>query len=309
MSDCDGFVVAALYKFAKIPNPELIRDPLLQRCKELAIKGTLLLAREGMNGTISGSQTAIDSILDYIRNDNLFQGNFINLEVKFSLHTTQPFLKMKVRLKKEIVTLGVPHIDPTESVGQYVEPKDWNELISDPDTIVVDTRNQYEIDVGTFRSAVNPETQSFKQFPDFIHKLDKDRKIAMFCTGGIRCEKSTSLLRRNGFNNVYHLRGGILKYFEEVETSESLFEGECFVFDERITVDQNLEKGTYSKCYACRKPISKQQMESPLYEVGVSCPLCHEQCDKQTKRFRERQRQMELAEARGTTHLGSSLHR
>lgn len=192
MSDSDEtstfFVVAALYKFAKIHDPSLIRDPLLQRCKELDIKGTLLLAREGMNGTISGSQTAIDAILEYIRSNTFLQGAFHDIEVKFSVHSKQPFLKMKVRLKDEIVKMGVDGVDPTETVGQYVDPKDWNELISDPDTIVVDTRNQYEIDVGTFRNAVNPETQSFHEFPDWVMDQldDKDKKIAMFCTGGIR---------------------------------------------------------------------------------------------------------------------------
>ncbi|WP_334129495.1 oxygen-dependent tRNA uridine(34) hydroxylase TrhO [Sneathiella sp.] len=299
------FVVAALYKFVKLPDYVELRDRLDALCREQGIQGTLLLAEEGINGTVSGTRAAIDALLGFLKADP----RFADLQHKEALHETQPFYRMKVRLKKEIVTLGAENLDPREVVGTYVKPKDWDALISDPDVLLIDTRNDYEVEVGTFRGAINPETKTFREFKKFVEeKLDpvRDQKIAMFCTGGIRCEKSTSYLLTKGFRNVYHLEGGILQYLEDIPKEQSSWEGECFVFDQRVTVNHDLEKGSYDQCYACRRPITEEDKASPLYEKGICCPRCHDELSAdQKKRFADRQKQIELAKARNETHIGS----
>jgi len=267
--------------------------------------GTLLLAEEGINGTVSGSREGIDNLLAYLKSDP----RLADLSHKEAENEEQPFYRMKVRLKKEIVTLGAPGTDPNKMVGAYIKPKDWNDLINDPEVILVDTRNDYEVEVGTFKGAINPKTQTFREFKQYVEEnLDKDKhkKVAMFCTGGIRCEKSTSYLLREGFEEVYHLEGGILQYFEDVPEEESTWEGECFVFDQRVTVNHALEKGSYDQCYACRYPITEEDKQSPKYEKGVSCPHCYDQMsNSQRVRFMERQKQIELAKRRGEAHIGS----
>jgi UPF0176 protein len=265
----------------------------------------LLLANEGINGTIAGSRTAINNVLDWLRNDPRLS----DIDFKESFTDNLPFNRAKVKLKKEIVTMGIEGIDPKGIVGTYVNPKDWNSLISDPDVILVDTRNDYEFKVGTFRNAINPYTESFREFPNYVREnLDpiKDKKVAMFCTGGIRCEKSTAFLKEQGFDEVYHLKGGILKYLEEVPPEETLWEGECFVFDERVTVNLQLEKGNYDQCNACRLPITQEDKINKKYEQGVSCPHCFDKVtDTQKSRFMEREKQMELARQRGEVHIGA----
>lgn len=300
-------VVAALYKFVRL-NDYVERKPeLLATCQAHDIKGTLLLAQEGINGTIAGSREGIDAVLAYLKADDCFE----DLDHKESFCDENPFLRMKVKLKKEIVTLGVEGISPTKQVGQYVEPKDWNDLISEPDVVVVDTRNDYEYEIGTFKGAVDPQTTTFREFPQYVEEnLDpkKHKKVAMFCTGGIRCEKSTSYMLEQGFDEVYHLQGGILKYLETVPEDESLWEGECFVFDERVAVKHNLEVGQYDQCHACRFPITEEEKQSEHYIVGVSCPKCvGKTTPEQRERFAERQRQIDLAQARGQSHLAGSL--
>ncbi len=299
------FVVAALYKFVDLPDYEDLQGDLLSLCKSNNIQGTLLLAREGINGTVAGSRAAIDALLSHLTSDPRFE----NLQHKESFNENQPFYRMKVRLKKEIVTLGAPDLDPRNSVGTYVKPENWDALITDPDVLLIDTRNDYEVEVGTFRGAVNPETKTFREFKQFVEDkldIDKSKKVAMFCTGGIRCEKSTSYLLSKGFENVYHLEGGILQYLEDVPKENSSWEGECFVFDQRVTVNHNLEKGSYDQCYACRYPITEEDKSSPLYKKGISCPRCHDSLtDDQQRRFSERQKQIELAAQLGNSHIGS----
>ena len=298
-------VVAALYKFVALDDFREMREPLLQKCHELGIKGTLLLAHEGINGTIAGSREAIDAILAYLKADP----RLADIEHKESFFDEPPFYRMKVKLKKEIVTLGVEDIDPNSIVGHYVEPKDWNALITDPDVVLVDTRNQYEYEIGTFKGALDPQTETFREFPDYVKEnLDpaKHKKVAMFCTGGIRCEKSTGLLLQQGFEEVYHLKGGILKYLEEVPEEESLWQGECFVFDNRVAVDHKLEKGQYDQCHGCRFPITEEDKQSELYQPGICCPRCHDKLtEDQKQRFAERQKQIELAKQRNEKHIGS----
>jgi len=297
-------VVAALYKFASLPDFKDMQVPLLAQCNEHGIKGTLLLAQEGINGTVAGSRDGIDALLQYLRTDE----RLADIDHKESFAETMPFYRMKVRLKKEIVTLGVPGIDPNKKVGTYVPPKRWNSLISDPDVLVVDTRNAYEYEIGTFKGAIDPHTETFREFPEFVHKnLDpaKHKKVAMFCTGGIRCEKASAYMLEQGFEEVYHLQGGILKYLEEVPAEESLWEGECFVFDQRVAVKQGLELGDYALCHACRHPISPEDKLSPEYQEGVSCPHCYAQLSEEKRRSAaERQKQVELALQRGDVHLG-----
>ena len=299
------YVVAALYKFVALPDFEKLQQELLTLCRGNNIQGTLLLAEEGINGTVSGTRGAIDALLAYLKADPRFDG----LQHKESINETQPFYRMKVRLKKEIVTLGAPGLDPREAVGTYVKPKDWNNLISNPDVLLIDTRNDYEVEVGTFKGALNPETKTFRDFKKFVEeKLDpvRDKKVAMFCTGGIRCEKSTSYLLSKGFEDVFHLEGGILQYLEDIPKAESAWEGECFVFDQRVTVNHDLEKGSYDQCYACRYPITEADKTSPLYLEGISCARCHNSLSEdQKKRFADRQKQIELAKARNESHLGS----
>lgn len=307
MSDSNRgpIVVCALYKFVSLPDPVNFRQPLLNIMNQQKVRGTLLLASEGINGTIAGSRKGIDFVLDWLRREP----RLADLDVKESLTDTPPFKRSKVKLKKEIVTMGVEGIDPKQVVGTYVEPKDWNTLISDPDVVLVDTRNDYEYQVGSFANAINPKTDSFREFPDYAkHHLNPGRhkKVAMFCTGGIRCEKSTAYLKEQGFNEVFHLKGGILKYLEEVPEQESLWRGECFVFDDRVTVNHQLEKGQYDQCYACRLPITKADKASDKYQKGVSCPYCFDKVSaEQRARFAEREKQMQLARQRGDVHIGA----
>ncbi|TQV67759.1 rhodanese-related sulfurtransferase [Exilibacterium tricleocarpae] len=302
MSD---IVVAALYKFVALPDYRALRQPLLDRCNALAVKGSLLLASEGINGTVAGSRAAIDALVAYLRSDP----RLADIDHKESFDRTQPFHRMKVKLKKEIVTMGVQGIDPNRAAGTYVAPADWNRLISADDVLVIDTRNDYEVAVGTFAGAENPKTKSFREFPAYVDAhLDRDRhkKVAMFCTGGIRCEKSTAYLKQQGFEHVYHLQGGILKYLEEVPPAQSLWRGECFVFDNRVSVDHDLQKGSLALCHGCRNPITAADKRSDKYLPGVACPQCHDrQTERQRARFSERQRQVELAQARNQTHIGA----
>lgn len=297
-------IVCALYKFVHLEDFQHLKQPLLKLMLDESVRGTLLLAKEGINGTIAGSRSGIDTVLSALNNDP----RLCPLETKESTHETQPFLRSKVKLKKEIVTMGVEDIDPKQSAGTYVAPQDWNKLIADPDVLVIDTRNNYECEIGTFKNALNPNTESFREFPKYAEQhldIDKHKKIAMFCTGGIRCEKSTAFLREQGFDEVYHLQGGILKYLEEVPESESLWQGECFVFDERVSVNQKLEKGSYDQCHACRYPITEEDKSHAQYRQGVSCPRCHDQLsEQQIARFSERERQIQLARGRGEEHLG-----
>ncbi|MEI6891280.1 MAG: rhodanese-related sulfurtransferase [Pontiella sp.] len=300
-------VVCALYKFVTLDDYEAIRQPLLDFMLEREIRGTLLLATEGINGTVAGSRDAVDDLLDYLMSD----ARLADLSVKESYDESNPFYRTKVRLKKEIVTLGVEGIDPLKSVGTYVDPKDWNGLISDPETLLIDTRNNYEVGIGTFQHAINPKTDSFRDFPAYVEKnLDasKHRKVAMFCTGGIRCEKSTAYLKELGFEDVFHLKGGILKYLEEIPKDESMWEGECFVFDNRVSVGHGLVKGEYDQCHACRMPITEEEKLSEDYEKGVSCPKCYNQYSSERKeRFKERERQIEFAKERGEDHIGGAV--
>ncbi len=300
-------VVCALYKFVTLDNVEELRDPLLNTLQDLQIQGTLLLAKEGINGTVAGCRDGIDQLLHWLRQDP----RLVDIDHKESATNKPPFLRTKVKLKKEIVTMGVEGIDPKQVVGTYVDAKDWNALISDPDVVLVDTRNDYEVQVGTFKNALNPKTDSFREFPHTIkEQLDpiKHKKVAMFCTGGIRCEKSTAFLKERGFDEVYHLKGGILKYLEEVAEEESLWKGECFVFDDRVTVDHQLQAGSYDQCHACRLPITEEDKASEKYQPGVSCPYCFDKTTpQQRQRFLEREKQMRLAEKRGEVHLGSAV--
>jgi UPF0176 protein len=298
-------VVCALYKFVTLDNYQSLRQPLHSIMETHGIRGTLLLAHEGINGTVSGGRQGIDALLGWLRAD----ARLADIDCKESYTTSVPFNRAKVKLKKEIVTMGVAGIDPKSVAGTYVSPSDWNALISQPDVLLIDTRNDYEVKIGTFKNAVNPHTDSFREFPRYAKEhldLAKHTKIAMFCTGGIRCEKSTAYLKEQGFENVYHLKGGILKYLEEVPVQETLWEGECFVFDERVTVNHQLEQGQYDQCNACRTPITEQDKHSPYYQQWVSCLHCHDKntIDQQA-RFREREKQMELARQRGEAHIGS----
>jgi UPF0176 protein len=298
------YLVAALYHFAVFPRCEEFRETLQALCDAEKVKGTLLLAREGINGTIAGTDAAIHTVLAFIRT----QPEFANLEHKESRASKMPFLRMKVRLKKEIVTMGVEDIDPKRIVGTYVAPSEWNALISDPETILIDTRNDYETAIGIFKGAVDPQTKTFREFPDWVRQnpgLHNKPKIAMYCTGGIRCEKATAFMKEQGFDEVFHLKGGILKYLEEVPEEDSLWEGACFVFDERVSVTHGLAEGDHKLCHACRHPITAEDLQSEKFEEGVSCPNCFDarpQSDRD--RYRERQKQIALAKERGQKHIG-----
>jgi UPF0176 protein len=304
--------VAALYHFVRFEDFASLRAPLEQLCNSQGVRGTLLLAGEGINGTIAGPEAGIARVLEHIR----ALPDCAALDVKLSTAADMPFHRMKVRLKREIVTMGVPDIDPRHIVGTYVEPQDWNALIADPDTILIDTRNDYEVAVGTFKDAIDPKTATFRDFPDWFRQererllgTGKQPKVAMFCTGGIRCEKSTAFLKQEGVEQVYHLKGGILKYLETIPEAESLWEGECFVFDQRVTIGHGLVEGSYMLCHACRRPITAEDSASPLYEAGVSCPACHdERTEAQRASYRERHRQEALAAARGQAHIGAVPH-
>lgn len=299
------FRVAALYRFCRLEAFEALRAPLAAFCCARGIKGTLLLAREGINGTVAGSAAAIAELIAWLESIPELAG----LEIKYSLAADMPFHRMKVRLKREIVTMGVEGIDPLEGAGAYVAPQDWNALIADPDTIVIDTRNDYEVSIGTFQGAIDPKTSSFREFPDWVesHRGELEgRRVAMFCTGGIRCEKATAYVKSLGIEDVFHLKGGILKYLEEVPAEQSLWQGECFVFDERVAVSHGLEQGSTGLCRACRHPLTPQERASPQFSEGISCPHCFDaRSDEDRARYAERQRQVELAARRGISHIGS----
>lgn len=300
-----GLQVAALYKFVSLPDFRDLRQPLLELCLKLGIRGTLLLAQEGINGTVAGSREGVAELIAWLEGRN----EIGRLDVKYAEAQEMPFHRMKVRLKKEIVTLGVDGIDPVGEAGIRVSGEDWNELIADPDTVVIDTRNDYEVKLGSFPGALDPQTATFRDFPGWV-EANRDRlegrKIAMFCTGGIRCEKATALMRQSGFEEVYHLDGGILRYLEDMPADRNRWQGECFVFDERVAVRHGLERGEARLCRACRRPLMPGERQSPYFVEGVSCVNCHaERSESDRQRYGERQRQVELAERRQTgPHIG-----
>jgi len=297
--------VAALYHFTRFPDPDALRGPIVDLCQTHGLRGTLLLAPEGVNGTVAGSRDGIDALIAHLRALPGCDG----LEWKESHAAEMPFLRLRVRLKREIVTMGQPDVDPTASVGRYVAPQDWNELIAQEDVVVIDTRNDYEVAIGSFDGAIDPQTRSFGEFPDWWRKNSQrfhNKRVAMFCTGGIRCEKSTNFLLGEGVEEVFHLQGGILKYLEDVPEDQSLWQGECFVFDQRVAVGHGLAQGSHSLCHACRRPLALTDQSRPEYEAGVQCHQCVDQFSEADRdRFRERQRQIGLAKQRGERHLGS----
>jgi UPF0176 protein len=301
-------VIAALYRFVRLDNFKELRQPLLRVMLDSQIRGTLLLAAEGINGTVAGEQSAIGRLLDYLRQDDRLR----DFDCKFSTDEAMPFYRTRVKLKREIVTMGIEDIDPAKG-GNYVKPADWNALINDPEVTLIDTRNDYETSIGSFADAILPNTKTFRDFPAYVKEnLDprKHRKVAMFCTGGIRCEKSTAYLRQQGFDEVYHLAGGILKYLEQVPEAESMWKGECFVFDNRVSVNHALEKGSYDQCHACRLPITDADKASEKYQSGVSCPACYDtRSNAERGRFREREKQVQLAKSRGELHIGADVAR
>ena len=306
MQDSNEILVATLYKFFKVDDLVALQNQLYAICNKNNVMGTILIANEGVNGTISAKPKEIEKTLISIQEDDRFS----EIEIKYSSANKQPFHKMRVRLKKEIVTIGLPEINPNKTVGTYVKPEEWNDIISDPDVILIDTRNKFEIKIGSFKNALDPRTTSFRDFPEWVKKFKQDKentnkKIAMYCTGGIRCEKASSLMKEEGFNEVYHLQGGILKYLEQVEKEKSLWEGECFVFDDRVCLTENLEVGSYKMCFACRMPITEDELNDDRYEEGVSCLYCYDKTTKDKKeRFESRQKQIELSKLRGEKHIG-----
>ncbi|NYS61204.1 rhodanese-related sulfurtransferase [Vreelandella salicampi] len=300
-------VVAAMYKFVTLDDFEALREPLRQTMLDNGVKGTLLLAKEGINGTVAGTREGVEALLAWLTADPRLSDIPHNAaHYKESYCDEMPFYRTKVKLKKEIVTLGVPGIDPNDTVGTYVEPEQWNDVISDPEVLVIDTRNDYEVDIGSFEGAIDPKTATFREFPDYVREHydpTRHKKVAMFCTGGIRCEKASSFMLKEGFDEVYHLKGGVLNYLEKVPEEQSLWRGECFVFDNRVTVRHDLSEGEFEQCHACRRPISAEDMRSPDYEPGISCPHCIDSLPEKTRAAaRERQRQIELAIARGKPH-------
>ncbi len=306
MSEEFPIKVAALYRFASFAAPELLQRQIAGWCAEHKLKGTILVAGEGVNGTVAGTGAGIDAVVALLRT----LPGCAELDVKYSHAAEMPFYRMKVRVKKEIVTLGVDGIDPKREVGTYVQPEDWNALIADPDTILIDTRNDYEVAIGTFEGAIDPQTKTFRDFPEWFREnreamTTAGKKFAMFCTGGIRCEKSTAFLKSEGIDDVYHLEGGILRYLETVPEAESKWRGECFVFDERVSVRHGLELGEMELCHACRRPISQDDKRSEHFVEGVSCPACYaERSAEDRARFTERQKQIALAKKRGEQHIG-----
>ncbi|MEK9650211.1 MAG: rhodanese-related sulfurtransferase [Gammaproteobacteria bacterium] len=302
----EQFSVAAFYNFVTIEKPEEFQAEAYSFLHKQLIKGTLLIASEGLNGTLSGAQKSIENLKDFLISRDLFSA--ANFKLSFSKFS--PFPRLKVKLKKEIVTIGDPSIDPRMKVGKYIAPEAWNEFISEENVLVLDTRNTYEVSIGTFPGAVQPNTTNFREFPEWVNSLEesvsKDQKIAMFCTGGIRCEKASSLMIEKGFNNVFHLQGGILNYLEKINPKDSLWKGECFVFDDRVALDSKLEKGSYDLCHGCRMPITKHDKNSKEYVRGVSCPYCFSSKTKeQKKRYADRQMQVDLAKKRNQKHIGS----
>lgn len=301
------YKVVALYKFVSLPDFAQLQAEISDFCHAEGIRGTLLLAPEGINGTVAGMPEAIDKLIHWLENGNIFGGRLRGAEIKYSEADEMPFYRMKVRLKKEIVTLKAPEADPNKQVGTYVAAEDWNDVISQEDMVLVDTRNDYEYGIGTFEGALNPKTETFTEFKDYVEKhLDpeKNKKVAMFCTGGIRCEKASSYLLAHGFEEVFHLKGGILKYLETVPEAESKWNGECFVFDERVSVGHGLKQGEAQLCRACRHPLMPEELLSKDYIAGVQCPYCKDANTEKKKRAAARQRQIDLAEAKGLHHLG-----
>ena len=301
------FKIAALYKFAEVGNPEKAQIEIRANLKVLSIHGTILVGHEGINGTISGSKDNIDKAIAYIRQLK----NFNDTDIKFSEASINPFARLKIKLKKEIVTIGDKTVKPQELTGNYIDPKDWNDLIDDNNTILIDTRNDYECAIGTFKNAINPKTVRFRDFPkwvktqNFSNEDKKNKKIAMFCTGGIRCEKASSFMMNDGFKDVNHLKGGVLKYFEDVPEKKSLWLGECFVFDDRVSVRHDLKVGSYDMCHGCRMPITDADKKSNNYIKGVACPKCFAQkTEKQKSRYMSRKKQIDLAKTRNKKHLG-----
>ncbi len=302
------YKVAALYKFSKVLDSLIVHNEIRKKLKEFSIYGTILVGDEGINGTISSSNNEnLSKALDYIKSHK----GFDDLDIKYSSSDKNPFVRLKVKLKEEIVTIGDKSIDPTKSAGEYVEPEDWNDLIGDKNTIIIDTRNNYEYSIGTFKNSLNPNTTKFREFPKWLKKNkftahEKNNKnIAMFCTGGIRCEKASSLMKKRGFKNVYHLKGGILKYFESVSKEKSRWQGECFVFDDRVSVKHDLSQGTYDMCHGCRMPITENDKKSKKYIRGVACPECFDKTSEEQKlRYKSRQKQVDLAKERNQKHIG-----
>jgi UPF0176 protein len=301
------YSIAALYKFLSIDDPNQLQLKIRKKFKQLNIYGTILVGNEGLNGTISGKENNLNKAIKYIKSIN----NFNNVDIKYSSSNVNPFVRLKIKLKKEIVTIGDESINPNEFVGDYVEPKDWNNLIQDKDTILIDTRNNYEYSIGTFKNSINPNTIKFREFPEWVKKQNftdeekQNKKIAMFCTGGIRCEKASSMMIKDGFKKVNHLKGGILNYFEKINEEESLWEGECFVFDDRVAIKHDLSEGSYDMCHGCRMPITDKDKSSELYIRGVACPSCYNQTsDEQKSRYMSRQKQIDLAKKRNQKHIG-----
>lgn len=299
----NSITIIAFYKFVNLPNFKELRPKFLDFCKAKEIKGTILLSEEGINGTISGLHHNIEAVLQFLKTHSELN----DLNYKTSYNNKHPFFRLKIKLKKEIVTLGIPNINPNKQVGEYVEPQDWNKLISDPEVLTIDTRNKYEVQIGSFKNAINPKTNTFREFPRYFaenfNNIDQNKKIAMYCTGGIRCEKSTAYLLQLGFKHVYHLKGGILNYLEKINNEDSLWQGECFVFDNRIGVDHKINKGEHRMCYGCRYPISTEDQQSNKYKEGVYCPNCYETIPEKTKlRAEARQKQKMLALTKTSVH-------
>lgn len=306
-----SFFTTAFYHFTVLDNIKILQPIIQSFCDQNLIKGTILLANEGINGTISGNEKNILKFHEFIKHNSKFSKVFKGLEYKASWSNKNPFYRMKVKLKKEIVTLGIPEISPTKKVGSYVKPEDWNSLINEPDIILIDARNGYEIDIGSFKNAINPKTSSFRELPEFIKNNlhpKKNKKVAMFCTGGIRCEKASSYMLEEGFEEVYHLQGGILKYLETIPEAESLWQGECFVFDQRVAVTNKLKEGRYSQCFACRHPLSPKEIQDGDYIEGISCSYCISKVSEEKKaNLKERQKQINLAKIRGEDHIGKVI--
>lgn len=301
------FKVAALYKFHSIENPLSVRHMLKSNLDNNLVTGTILIGKEGLNGTISASIKDMKKAISIIKSIK----GFDDINIKYSKSKIKPFTRLKVKTKEEIVTIGDKKLDPSINSGIYVEPKDWNSLIAKDDVLLIDTRNNYEYSIGTFKNSINPRTNNFREFPNWVksqkfsNKDKKTKKVAMFCTGGIRCEKATSYMKKEGFKNVFHLKGGVLKYFEDITTDQSKWIGECFVFDDRVSLDHNLDEGSYDMCHGCRMPITKQDKESKYFIKGVSCPACFEsKTNEQKSRYMSRQKQIDLAKSRNENHIG-----
>ena len=301
------FKVAALYKFHSIENPLSVQQMLKSDLDDNLVTGTILIGKEGLNGTISASIKDMKKAISIIKSIK----GFDDINIKYSKSKIKPFIRLKVKTKEEIVTIGDKKLDPSINSGIYVEPKDWNSLIAKDDVLLIDTRNNYEYSIGTFKNSINPRTNNFREFPNWVknqkfsNKDKKTKKVAMFCTGGIRCEKATSYMKKEGFKNVFHLRGGVLKYFEDISTDQSKWIGECFVFDDRVSLDHNLDEGSYDMCHGCRMPITKQDQESKYFIKGVSCPACFaSKTNEQKSRYMSRQKQIDLAKSRNESHIG-----